>query len=148
MERGADAMKATYGNRVRVHFTGWGQDGRIVASTLGGKPMEVTVGQRNVILGFEESLVGMHSGERKLVTVPPEEAYGRWLPERLVDVDKDQFQERTMPHVGDHLFVRRKDGKLRDVKVTDECGRTITFDTNHPLAGERLTFDIRLVEVI
>jgi peptidylprolyl isomerase len=141
-------MKATYGEKVKVHYTGWYQDGRIFASTTGGKPLEITIGQRRVIRGFEESLVGMHTGERKIVKIPPEEAYGPWLPERVLDIQKEQFSPRRCPDVGDHLRVRRKDGRLLNLTVTDISDRIITFDANHPLAGKSLTFDIRLLEVV
>jgi len=143
-----DKMKATYGEKVKVHYTGWYQDGRIFARTTGGKPLEVTIGQRRVIRGFEESIVGMHTGERKIVKVPPEEAYGPWFPECVVDVHKDQFRFRCCPNVGDRLCIRRKDGRLLKVTVTDISERMITLDANHPLAGKSLTFDIQLLEVI
>ena len=139
--------KAQQGNRVKVHYTGKLEDGTVFDSSSNREPLEFTIGEEQVIPGFEQAVVGMETGENKTATVPAEKAYGPYRNEMLVEVAKNQFPEDLEPEVDQQLQMKRKDGHSIIVRVADVSDDTVTLDANHPLAGKELIFDIELVEI-
>ena len=135
------------GDTVRVHYTGRCDDGRVFDSSQERGPLELTVGQEQVIPGFEAALTRMEPGEAKTVTVPPEQAYGPRRPELVLAVDREDFPEHIQPAVGQKLQVQHKDGQVAEVRVAELSDTQVTLDANHPLAGQELTFDLELVEI-
>ena len=135
------------GDTVRVHYTGRLQDGRVFDSSRQRGPLELTVGQGQVIPMFEEALTAMEPGEERTVAIPAEQAFGPRRADLLVSVDRAQFPEHIEPAVGQELQVKREGGPTAIVTVAEVSDEQVTIDTNHPLAGEDLTFDLELVEV-
>jgi peptidylprolyl isomerase len=135
------------GDTVKVHYTGRLRDGRVFDSSRQREPLELTVGEGQVIPMFEEALTAMEPGEERTVAIPAEQAYGPRRAELLVSVDRAQFPQHIEPAVGQELQVRRGGGDTAIVRVADVSDEQVTLDTNHPLAGEDLTFDLELVEV-
>ena len=136
------------GDTVKVHYTGRLGDGRVFDSSRQRGPLQVTVGQGRVIPKFEEALTQMEPGEEKTVTIPAEQAYGPRRPELVLAVDRTEFPEHIEPSVGQELQLRQNDGEVAIVRVTDVSDEQVTLDANHPLAGQDLTFDLQLVEVL
>lgn len=135
------------GKTVRVHYTGKLEDGTVFDSSEGREPLEVTVGAGMVIPGFEKGITGMKSGEKKTITIGPNEAYGERREDLVATVERSQIPETITPEVGMTLQLKRTDGSVLDVLVTDLSDESITLDANHQLAGETLIFDIEVVEV-
>lgn len=135
------------GKTVRVHYTGKLEDGTVFDSSEGREPLEVTVGAGMVIPGFEKGITGMKSGEKKTITIGPTEAYGERREDLVATVERSQIPETITPEVGMTLQLKRTDGSVLDVLVTDLSDESITLDANHQLAGETLIFDIEVVEV-
>jgi FKBP-type peptidyl-prolyl cis-trans isomerase 2 len=137
--------EARQGDTVKVHYTGKLEDGTVFDTSNGREPLQFTIGEHQVIAGFEEAVVGMGEGHERAAEIPAEQAHGR-RDERLVTaVDRD----RTPPDISlnDRLKVGRPDGKTFVVTVTGLSDQTVTLDANHPLAGKDLTFDIELVGI-
>ncbi len=141
-------MKAKDGDRVKVHYTGRLQDGSIFDSSREREPLQVTLGSGRVIEGFEKALIGMEPGETKTFTVTPEEGYGPKRPELVVEVRKEDFPEHITPELGQRLQLMRPDGAMIEVVITDMNEELVTLDANHPLAGETLTFEVEMVEIL
>lgn len=135
------------GDRIAVHYTGRLDDGRVFDSSKEKEPLELTVGEKQVIPGFEEALTEMEPGESKTVTVPADKAYGPHRPERVLAVDRAQLPEHIQPAVGQKLQVQHEDGRVTDVSVAEVSDHQVTLDANHPLAGHDLTFDLELVAI-
>ena len=135
------------GDTVKVHYTGRLGDGSVFDSSTERGPLELTVGQGQVIPKFEQALTEMEPGDERTVTIPAADAYGPRRPELLIDVDREQLPPNIQPTPGQHLQVRREDGETAVVTVADVSEARVTLDANHPLAGEDLTFDLRLVDV-
>jgi peptidylprolyl isomerase len=140
--------KADSGNIVKVHYTGKLNDGKIFDSSAGREPIEFTIGGNKVIPGFEEALVGMGPGESKTIKIPAEEAYGNYDEALVRTVSRKVFPKDMEPEVGQRLTAKQADGRAIHVTVTDIAESDVTIDANHPLAGEELTFDIELVEIL
>lgn len=136
------------GDTVKVHYTGRFGDGRVFDSSKQRGPMELTLGEGQAFPSFEEALIDMEPGEEKTVTIPAEQAYGPRRPDLMVSVDRTEFPKHIEPTVGQELQVRKDDGDVAVVTVADVSDKEVTLDVNHPLAGEDLTFDLELVEVL
>jgi FKBP-type peptidyl-prolyl cis-trans isomerase 2 len=140
--------KAKTGDRVKVHFEGYLVDGTVFGSTTDEKPFEFTIGDKNMLPGFENAVVGMQKGDTKTITLPPEEAYGPHKKELVHVMDKSSFPQEINLEIGKRLQVRTQDGRSAIVTIKDFTEDNIVIDENDPLAGKTLTFKIELVEII
>lgn len=140
--------QAQPGDTVQVHYTGKLPDGTTFDSSLQRDPLQFTLGQGEIIPGFEQAVVGMTPGESKTETVPSDEAYGPHRDDMLLEVDRQQLPQDMQPQIGQQLQVRRQDGTSVPVVVADVSDSQVTLDANHPLAGQDLTFDITLVAIV
>jgi peptidylprolyl isomerase len=140
--------KAKEGDVVKVHYTGKLKDQRIFDSSQGNEPLEVTLGSGQVIPGFEKAVVGMGVGDSKTVELAAEEAYGPYRDELNVEIDKERIPEDLTVEIGQELVLRQTEGPPIRVTVTDMSDQSITLDANHPLAGQDLTFEVQLMEIV
>ena len=139
--------QAQSGNTVRVHYTGKLADGSVFDTSQGKQPLEFTIGQGQVIPGFEQAVSGMEPGQEQTVTIPADQAYGDRKAELVITVPREQFPADVDPEVGQRL--QMSNGQQTAVVVVQEINDgTVTLDANHPLAGKDLTFDLQLVEVV
>lgn len=132
---------------VKVHYTGKLKDGQVFDSSEGKEPIEFTLGQGQLIPGFEKGLIEMKVNEKKTITIPKEEAYGEPRAELIQEVEKAQLPEEIKPEVGMGLVSKSPDGQEMNLVVTDVKDNTIVVDGNHPLAGKDLVFDLEVVEI-
>ncbi len=139
--------KVTQTDTVRVHYTGKLRNGEVFDSSLDREPLEVQLGQGNLIPGFEKGLVNMEVNDKKTITIPKEEAYGEVLKDLFHEIPKEQLPESIKPVVGMGLVGRGQDGSERQFRVTEVKAESIVVDANHPLAGQDLIFDLELVEI-
>ena len=139
---------AKSGDTVRIHYTGTLTDGTEFDSSSGRDPLEFALGGGQVIPGFDSAVDGMSVGENKTVTIPPEEAYGERHDQLVQEVPKSSLPDEIDPAVGMHLQSRSPEGQVLNLVVTEVADESITVDGNHPLAGQALTFDIELVEIV
>lgn len=139
--------KAKDGDKVKVHYTGKFEDGAVFDSSVDRDPLEFTLGQGQVIPGFENGIKGMEIGEKKSITVSPEEGYGQRHDQNIIEVKKSVFPPDIVPEVGRQLQVQSPDGNRMNVVISDVKDETVTLDANHPLAGKTLVFDVELVEI-
>lgn len=135
------------GDTVKVHYTGTLEDGTVFDASVEREPMGFTLGQGQLIPGFEEAVIGMKVGESKTVNIPVEQAYGPRRSDMIMELERDQLPEGIDPQVGQQLQTTQTDGRIVIATITDISGTTITIDANHPLAGQDLTFEIELVEI-
>lgn len=132
---------------VRVHYTGKLEDGTVFDSSAEGEPLEFTIGEGEIIPGFEKAVVGMEPGESKTVEVSEEEGYGPHREELMLSVDREELPPGMEVEEGQQLQIRMEDGQTAVVEVVDVSESELTLDANHPLAGETLTFEVELVEI-
>ena len=140
-------VQAKHGDTVKVHYTGRLDDGTVFDSSADRDPLEFQIGAGNVIPGFERAVLGMSSGESKTEVIPTDDAYGPYMEEMVIVIDRQQMPAELEPEVGQQLHIQQPDGNVIPVTITDVSNGTVTLDANHPLAGEDLTFDIQLVEI-
>lgn len=134
------------GNQVKVHYTGRLDSGQVFDSSADREPLEFTLGQGQLIPGFEAAVTGMQVGDKKTVTIAAEDAYGPRQDDLLFSVERSQLPDHIQPEVGQQLQVNQE-GQTAMVTISELTDTTMTLDANHPLAGENLTFDLEVVEV-
>jgi peptidylprolyl isomerase len=142
------ATKAKEGDLVKVHYTGKLKDESVFDSSQNSEPLEVTLGSGQVIPGFEKAVIGMGVGDSKTFEIAAAEAYGSYREELVVEIDKERIPEDLTVEVGQQLVLRQKEGPPIRVLVTDMSDQSVTLDANHPLAGEDLTFEVQLIEIV
>lgn len=139
------------GDTVKVDYTLYLSDGTIFDTSEGGEPLEFTLGMQEVITGFEEAVRGMTPGEEITVTIPASEAYGEYDPALVLPMTIDEYKEFVpsgAPEVGQQFQVMTSDGQVLILIIVDVEEDSITVDANSVLAGEDLTFDIKLIEIL
>lgn len=134
-------------NTVKVHYTGKLSDGQIFDSSEGKEPLEFTLGQGQLIPGFEKGLIDMKLNEKKTITLAKEEAYGEPNQELIHEVQKSQLPQDMEPQVGMGLVTKTQDGQEMNLVIVDVKEETVIIDGNHPLAGKELIFDLEVVEI-
>jgi peptidylprolyl isomerase len=140
--------QAKHGDTVRVHYQGKLQDGSVF-DTSDSEPLQFTIGEGEVLTGFEEAVVGMNPGDSKTAQLPAEEAFGPYRDDMVVVVPKSQFAHWDRdPEVGQRVPIPQREGPPVEVTVTEVADSDVTVDANHPLAGEDLTLDIELIEIV
>ena len=140
--------QAKSGDTVRIHYTGTLDDGTQFDSSAGRDPLEFALGGGQVIPGFDNAVDGMAVGDSKTVTIPPEEAYGQRHEQLVQQVARSALPDEIEPAVGMQLQSQSPEGQVMMLVVTEVEEESITVDANHPLAGQALTFDIELVEIV
>jgi len=142
-------MPARNGDTVTVHYRGTLEDGTVFDSSEGRAPLLFTLGEGDVIPGFEAAVLGLEVGEKAVATISPEEGYGPRYEEAVQEVPIDLFGEAA-PDIGDVVSVIADDGTqlAATVSAISDDLMTVTLDFNHPLAGRTLTFEIELVEIV
>jgi peptidylprolyl isomerase len=141
--------KVKDGDTVKVHYTGkLTEDGTVFDSSEDREPLEFTLGEGQLIPGFEEAVIGMEEGDDTTVEIASEDAYGERREDLELEVAKDDLPDEVDPQVGMQLQMQQQeDGRAIPVQITAVEDDYVKLDANHPLAGKDLTFDIELVEL-
>ncbi|MCM4166361.1 FKBP-type peptidyl-prolyl cis-trans isomerase SlyD [Arenibacter antarcticus] len=133
---------------VKVHYTGKLKNGIVFDSSLERDPLEITLGKGMLIPGFEKGLLNMEVLEKKTIYVPKEEAYGDIINELFHEIDLNQLPPDIQPEIGMSLIAESDDGTKNQLRITDVKENTVVLDANHILAGQDLTFDLELIDII
>jgi len=131
---------------VTVHYTGKLDDGTVFDSSLteGREPLTATLGQGQLIPGFESGLIDMTIGETKTIEIDPSNAYGEVNPELVQEVELSRVPEGVAV---DHTLQANTPMGLMNFRVVEVKEDTVLLDGNHPLAGKKLIFDLEIVGV-
>lgn len=138
--------KVTESSSVVVNYTGKLTDGSVFDSSLleGREPLSAKLGEGQLIPGFETGLIGMMVGDKKIVEIDPREAYGERNEELILDVVKTNVPENV--EVGMLLQTFGPEGPAL-VKVLEIKDESVVIDANHPLAGEKLIFELEVMGI-
>ena len=168
--------QAKIGDKVKIDYTGKLEDGTVFDSTIEGEcpddecdsddcgddcgddecgcgghesgPMELTIGEGELFSQIDEALVGMAPGDKKSVIIPAADAFGEYDKDKVFTVPRSDLPEDLQPEVGDELVLTNEDDEDLGVQVVEVTKENVTFDSNHPLAGEDLTFEVTLLEIL
>lgn len=135
------------GDTISVNYTGRFIDGKVFDSSDGRSPLKFTVGEGQLVRGFDNAVVGMQTGEKKTVTIAPAEGYGEYIDEKLLDIPKANIPDDMDLKNGMHVQLADQEGRAVPAVVAEVVDEAIRLDLNHPLAGKTLIFDIEIVEI-
>ena len=134
------------GSIVGIEYTLTLEDGTRVESNVGREALRFQQGAGQIIPGLDKELIGMEVSDTKRVTVAPEQGYGPVDPTAFSAIPLSELPENAR-EPGTALSARDAQGQTRRLRVHKIEGDTATLDFNHPLAGETLIFDVRILEI-
>ena len=137
--------EAQQGHTAKVHYTGRLEDETVFDTSREGDPLQLELGEEQVIQGFENAVLGMSPGEEKTVTLSPEEAYGPRREDLVFDLNRERLPED--PERGQQLQLQHPSGTTIPVTIVEVNDDNVTVDANHVLAGRTLVFDIELIDL-
>lgn len=135
------------GDTVQIHYTGTLADGSVFDSSAGRDPLEFTVGSGQIIPGLDAAMEGMSVGEKRLVEIPSDQAYGPVHPEARRAVPREEIPEEVPMEVGTQVHAHNEQGQMMTLTIIEITDAHVVLDANHPLAGKDLTFDVELVSI-
>jgi FKBP-type peptidyl-prolyl cis-trans isomerase 2 len=139
-------MKVKTGNKVTVSYVGTFEDGKVFDSSK-ENPLQFVVGKGMVIKGFDDAVVGMKEGQEKTFTIKPEEGYGFPKPELVKEVPRDFVPKDKEVEPGMMIALGTNDGRTFPAKIVEVNNAFIKVDLNHPLAGKKLIFKIKVLKI-
>ncbi|HUE99154.1 MAG TPA: peptidylprolyl isomerase [Anaerolineales bacterium] len=116
-----------------------------IDSSKGEDPLQFLAGHGNIISGLEREMIGMKVGESKDVVIGPADGYGEFDEEAFMSVPRDAFPKDIAVEEGVELTVRDDSGQSRYARVDGIDGDNVTLNFNHPLAGDELHFNVKVV---
>ncbi|MFP4648609.1 MAG: peptidylprolyl isomerase [Halorhodospira sp.] len=131
---------------VTFDFTLTGSQGEVIDQSQGGQ-FAYLHGSQNIIPGLEKALDGKEPGDQVNVTLEPTEAYGERDERLMQNVPREVFPEEAELNVGERFQAQGPDGSPIPITVSEVGEQEVTVDANHPLAGETLNFDVKIVDV-
>ena len=141
--------QAKHGDTVKVHYRGKLHDGSVFDATFDREPLQFTIGEGQIVPGLEEAVVGMNPGDSKTTELPVEKGFGPHREDLVVVVAKNKLADLDLePKEGELISIPQSDGPPVDATVVEVTESEVTMDFNHPLAGEDLSFDIELVDIV
>jgi FKBP-type peptidyl-prolyl cis-trans isomerase SlyD len=144
--KGNTPITISHGNTISIEYTLTLENKEVVDTNVGKKPLKFVQGSHEIIPGLEEALEGMKKGESKQVTVPPEQGYGPRDPQAVLEVPLDQIPPDARK-VGTQLQGKNAQGRVVHPRVTEVKDQAVVLDFNHPLAGETLFFDVKILDI-
>lgn len=168
--------QAKKGDTITINYTGTLEDGTIFDSTLDDMdcededccedecsvddcsddecscghtsgPMTFILGEAILFPQIDEAIVGMTPGEKKKILIPAAEGFGEYDKEKIFTVPRAELPDDMLPEVGDELVLSNEEDEELGVTVMESTDESVTFDANHPLAGEELTFEVELLSI-
>ncbi|MBS3909830.1 MAG: FKBP-type peptidyl-prolyl cis-trans isomerase [Actinobacteria bacterium] len=122
-------------------------DETLMDETLDGKPMTYTQGEGSLIVGLEKEMDGLKRGDKRSITVTPEDAYGMHTEERIIRVPRKEIPKEADVHVGDKVPGKDPEGEMLVGTIVEINDEFVSIDFNHELAGKELRFEVEVIEV-
>ena len=145
-DKATGEMTVANGKQVSFEYILTLSDGTQAGTNVGQEPLVYIHGRGELVRGLEQGLFGLKAGDKKKIEVSPQDGYGELDPSRTHQVPLDRIPEKARK-VGARLQGMGPDGQIQFAKVTAVSDTSATIDTNHPLAGQHLTFDITILKV-
>jgi peptidylprolyl isomerase len=146
---GVIMAQAEMSDRVLVYYKGVLENGTVAEGTVEGEPFEFTVGDDSVKDMFTRIVYGMEEGDSRTVALSPEDAFGPYNPDFVIEVERSKFPPDAPLEPGVRMEVQSDPGGTPvEVTVKRVTDQTVILDGNHPLAGEKVTMTIELLEIV
>jgi FKBP-type peptidyl-prolyl cis-trans isomerase SlyD len=131
---------------VTFEYTLKNDNGEIIDSSADSAPITYLHGSGNIIPGLEAELEGKKIGDKFRTMIEPEEAYGIRYEELIQKIEKDRLSHLPNIEIGMQLQAHDEDG-MQLLTIIDISDNDVTLDGNHPLAGQKLHFDVEIIDM-
>ncbi|HVK64883.1 MAG TPA: peptidylprolyl isomerase [Polyangium sp.] len=128
--------------RVSLSYVLFDEDGDTVDRATEKEPLEYVHGYAQILPGLERAVEGMRAGERREIIVEPADAFGEHDDEGVFEVDKADFPDSEHVTPGDEFIAQAPDGESIAMRVVEVLPDAFLVDTNHPLAGQKIRFEV------
>ena len=136
-------------SEVMMHFSIRLADGSAVdSSKVDDKPAKFVMGDNSLTPNFEKCLLGLSEGQSETFTLAPEDAFGLPNPDNIHHLELSKFSNDVPAEVGTIISFTQPDGSELPGVIREVIADSVTVDFNHPLAGQTLTFDVDVLEVL
>lgn len=132
---------------VTVDYTLTLDNGEVADTTQGGMPLRFLAGNGQLLPAFEDALIGMAAGDEAQIVLAPEDGYGEYDEEAFEEVPIDQFPTDQEMEPGMSVGVQDSSGEVYEAYVSEIQDDIVVLDYNHPLAGETLHFQVKVLDV-
>lgn len=135
--------------KVSIEYTLRRENDVVLDTNVGSAPLTYVHGFQQIVPGLEKALEGMTIGERKEITISPEEGYGPIKEEALIEVKKEQVPQEALNALRVDAYVRGRDasGDVFHARVVEIKDQAVVLDFNHPLAGKTLYYDVKVLDI-
>ncbi len=141
-----DSVAVAAGSPVSFEFTLTLEDGTVADTSIGRAPMSITQGQNQILPGLEAALIGMQVDESKKVVLAPEQGFGPVDPEKFQEIPIERIPAENR-RAGDVIIGEAPTGQKIPIRVHEVRDDVAVLDFNHPMAGQTLTFDVKIVSI-
>jgi FKBP-type peptidyl-prolyl cis-trans isomerase SlyD len=132
---------------VKLAYTLYDEDGDVIDRTDDETPLAYLHGYGQIVPGLERGVEGMSKGDVRSVVVPAADGYGEYDDEAVFEVERSDFPRPDEVAAGDEFVAESDDGDGIPLTVLEVKGDCCVVDTNHPLAGETLRFEVTVLDV-
>ena len=132
---------------VTLAYTLYDEDGDVLDRTDDDQPLSYLHGYGQLVPGLERGIEGMTKGQLRSVVVQPGDGYGEYEPEAVFEIERSDFPRPGEIAAGDEFVAESDDGQGIALTVLEVKGDSCIVDTNHPLAGEVLRFEVTVLDV-
>ena len=139
-------MQITNNTAVSIHYTLTSDEGEKIDSTDGSEPMVYLHGCGNIIVGLEKALHNKNIGDKFSVRVEAADAYGEFNDDMIQTISREMFDGIDKLEAGMQFHTAANSG-TGIITVLNVNGDDVTIDSNHPLAGQALNFEVEVVSV-
>lgn len=147
-------MKITQDCIVELEYQLKNGKGEVVEDSANRGPMVYLHGHEEILPALETGLDGIEEGQKVSICLEPDQAYGPVDIDQIVSVPRSEFPEDAEIVPGDWITISLSDaedesvdGEEMDARVVEISPDAITIDANHPLAGQQVVFDLRVLKV-
>jgi FKBP-type peptidyl-prolyl cis-trans isomerase SlyD len=134
------------GKKVKMDYT-LTVNNEQVETSIGKEPLQFIVGDKSIIPGLENGLMGMRVGEEKIITVDPKDAYGEVDQKAFKEFPKTTMPKGMEPKVGMVLQAQAPDGESFPATISAIKDDKVVLNFNHPLAGKQLKFQVKVLNI-
>jgi FKBP-type peptidyl-prolyl cis-trans isomerase SlyD len=132
---------------VTLSYVLFDEHGEAVDLATEAEPLTYVHGYAQIVPGLERALAGLHAGDRREIVVEPEEAFGEHEDSGIFEVDKTDFPESGAVELGDEFVAQGPGGEPVAMRIIEILPDGFRVDTNHPLAGQTIRFEVHVSDV-
>ena len=139
-------VAVTIGKAIKIDYT-LTVNNEEVESSIGKKPLQFVVGDKAIIPGLERGIEGLKVGDERVIEVEPKDAYGEVDPKAVKEFPRNSMPTSPQPKVGMVLQAKAPNGESFPAVIKEINGNKVVLDFNHPLAGKKLIFKVKILDV-